>query len=152
LNLSRTNISESDYGLYECFLNYGFTPDESVNETNTFHPPYVSQGTTVGKLLRSFNVGPVPGVCDIVSSNSIGRSQMINIYPNPVAKELRIDINIQSEIEAELEIYNSKGQFVFSTLLNEKSNSINIDSWMNGVYTIHLNVDGNDLIQTFIKQ
>lgn len=65
-------------------------------------------------------------------------------YPNPTGGELTVDILLNEDESATVEVFNLVGQIVFSeTLRANEVNKIDIGQLTNGIYTARLLVDGN---------
>jgi len=100
-----------------------------------------------GKLLCYEHNGELQYMADDISSCSnpyLSLEDMkindnsITIYPNPA----RSEINISSEsIINSIEIYNTLGQKVYQTMVNNKSKNIDINSLSKGIYIIGITTD-----------
>ena len=71
----------------------------------------------------------------------------INIYPNPVNTELKI--NFQSNTIFDVEIFNTLGKTIIKTKIK---NTIDISQLVNGIYYLKLKDGSNHYSQKFIKQ
>ncbi len=77
----------------------------------------------------------------ILGSNSEEQFDL-SIYPNPADKELHIDCS--KSLQLEIAIYNYTGQLVYSKLLNDMLNKIDLNQFGSGLYTLRV---FNDLQQ-----
>ncbi len=82
---------------------------------------------------------------DLSSINSF-YADAFQIYPNPVNEKLNID-NIKG-IESFLEIYDMKGNKVFSQIIGSSNTSINLSEMTTGLYYITIN---GILLDRFVK-
>jgi hypothetical protein len=82
------------------------------------------------------------GVESIIEDNSI------TIYPNPSNSE----VNISSEnIINSIEIFNSLGQRVYQSVVNSNTKTIDISSFVNGVYILGVITDNGVIRKKIIK-
>ena len=86
---------------------------------------------------------PFAGLDDIsLEDNSI------TLYPNPTNTE----VNISSEnIINSIEIYNSLGQSVYYSVVNSMEKTIDISSFVNGVYILGVNTENGVIRKKIIK-
>jgi hypothetical protein len=83
------------------------------------------------------------GINETESNNSL------QLYPNPVSDELRIDLNDKNE-NLDFEILNSLGQVVLSGNLTE-NNVIKTSNFPSGLYLIKFENSRNLEVIKFIK-
>ena len=82
------------------------------------------------------------GIESIVEDNSI------TLYPNPTKSE----VNISSEnIINSIEIFNSLGQRVYYSVVNSNTKTIDISSFVNGVYILGVNTENGVIRKKIIK-
>ncbi|MDY0054638.1 MAG: T9SS type A sorting domain-containing protein, partial [Bacteroidales bacterium] len=87
-------------------------------------------------------ITPLMGVESIIEDNSI------TIYPNPSNSE----VNISSEnIINSIEIFNSLGQRVYQSVVNSNTKTIDISSFVNGVYILGVITDNGVIRKKIIK-
>ena len=87
-------------------------------------------------------ITPLMGIESIVEDNSI------TIYPNPSNSE----VNISSEnIINSVEIFNSLGQRVYQNVVNSNTKTIDISSFVNGVYILGVNTENGVIRKKIIK-
>lgn len=69
----------------------------------------------------------------------------INIYPNPAADYINIDLSSISYESLNLVVYNSLGSIVYhnTKIINTDIFAINAESWANGVYSLVLSFDAD---------
>ena len=75
---------------------------------------------------------------------------LINVYPNPVSKEIWVDIPNRKEEEIYIEIYNILGKRILVKQANGLKNNLNISNWRNGVYI--MKISSNTTNKTVTKQ
>jgi hypothetical protein len=73
----------------------------------------------------------------------------LQVYPNPVSKELVID---GATVGTSIQINNIIGQTIYSGIINNRKEIINTSSWVPGAYVLHLtDNDGNKIIRKMVK-
>ena len=71
----------------------------------------------------------------------------VNVYPNPANSF----INIVAENIANINVYNSIGQLVYSETIDNDVVKINTESWMNGMYFVNVETaDGNKTLHKVV--
>ena len=75
----------------------------------------------------------------------INDSEVINVYPQPAIDNLNIDIKLSNNDVNRLDIYDIQGKVLLSTVVNQNSNSINLDvSELNsGIYFVKVQSKNN---------
>ncbi|HYD22630.1 MAG TPA: T9SS type A sorting domain-containing protein [Flavipsychrobacter sp.] len=84
-----------------------------------------------------------------VSINGITNSKQLSIYPNPANNILTV--SQEKRIFYSVNIINSVGQQVLSSLLNEKETRLDISTLPAGVYYLQLNGDKGREARSFVK-
>ncbi len=106
---------------------------------------YIHNGTLLyHKYSNGINdcITPIMGIEDVLHDNSI------TLYPNPSNRE----INISSEnIINSIEIFNSLGQRVYYSVVNSNTKTIDISSFVNGVYILGINTENGVIRKKIIK-
>jgi len=74
-----------------------------------------------------------------------------DIFPNPTSDFLNV-INLPSESEIFVEIYNVQGQLIFNKLTNAESFQINVSNWSSGLYSIRFFSKTQVVCKKFIIQ
>ena len=86
--------------------------------------------------------------CDVsncnLSLNEIDKNDYFSIYPNPAIQNFNIEI--PSNINSRIEIYNSIGELAYSTISSASNLEINTQNYENGIYLVTINSD--NFIQT----
>lgn len=93
---------------------------------------------------------PVVDVKPVSSGESLASTK---VYPSPVQTVTTIDCKVAGALSIKtLEIFNSLGVKVFTTLLSQQKTTINLSTLVAGIYFIHVG-DGHDKFTTrIIKQ
>ena len=106
---------------------------------------YIHNGTLLyHKYSNGINdcITPIMGIEDVLHDNSI------TLYPNPSNRE----INISSEnIINSVEIFNSLGQRLYQEKINSNEKTIDISSFVNGVYILGVNTENGFIRKKVIK-
>lgn len=77
-------------------------------------------------------------------------NDLFTISPNPANDNIRLT---SSKTIMSLSIYNSFGLIVYSdNAVNETELSINISSFAPGIYFLHCDIDGKDIVKSIVKE
>lgn len=86
-------------------------------------------------------------------SSQVIKKDDIKIYPNPTRGNLKIELNINSDIEKiQINIINVKGQLVYKTNELENSYTINLSSEPKGAYILIMQVNDKRYEWKIIKE
>lgn len=86
-------------------------------------------------------------------SSQVIKKDDIKIYPNPTRGNLKIELNINSDIEKiQINIINIKGQLVYKTNELENSYTINLSSEPKGAYILIMQVNDKRYEWKIIKE
>jgi len=86
------------------------------------------------------------------STKTLGVSKECLIFPNPTEGLLNIKISNTNQ-KYSLQVYNTIGALIFSQMLTNQNNSIDISNYASGIYVFQLIGDDNAIhIQKIIKQ
>lgn len=86
-------------------------------------------------------------------SSQVIKKDDIKIYPNPTRGNLKIELNINSDIEKiQINIINIKGQLVYKTNELENSYTINLSSEPKGAYILIMQVNDKKYEWKIIKE
>lgn len=90
---------------------------------------------------------------DLISSLSIeNKSNDFKIYPNPTRGIIHIDNENSQTTDSQIEVYNSIGEKVHSTWINDKNSKINIEHLPTGFYLIDIKCASENVRIKVIKQ
>jgi hypothetical protein len=91
-------------------------------------------------FLDDFNLSSSP-----LLINEINESSLISVFPQPAKNKLNIKINLNNIEVYTLDLYNSQGKILLSTLLNKNSENINLDvsQFKSGIYFIKVHSKNN---------
>jgi hypothetical protein len=81
--------------------------------------------------------------------NTIYNNITVNLYPNPVKKELSVEI-ANSHINRELEIFNNIGKVVYKSNITDKT-IVNVSGFAEGIYIVRIFSDNSSFISKFVK-
>ena len=76
----------------------------------------------------------------------------VNIYPNPVAEQLTIDIRGDYAQDLEYEIYDLSGKSVFSGRLSDPTNRVNMNRLANAQYILLIKSQSTQFKETYKLQ
>lgn len=78
-----------------------------------------------------------------------------NVYPNPVGDEFKIDFNLNSSSDVQIEILNVTGQVIFNRFLKSQiGNStllVNSQNWKDGIYMLRITTNEGVLFHKIKK-
>ena len=87
-------------------------------------------------------ITPIMGIEDVLNDNSV------ILYPNPTNSEVKIS---SQNIINSIEIFNSLGQRVYQSVVNSNTKTIDISSFVNGVYILGVNTENGVIREKIIK-
>ena len=73
----------------------------------------------------------------------------VNLYPNPVKNNLTIEL--KSNVDTNIEIYNILGKRVFTNLINKTSN-LNLQDLKTGIYIVKITQNNSTITKKLVKQ
>lgn len=80
--------------------------------------------------------------------NNVNNNPEIKIYPNPVKDILTIELNNQTELKNnKISIYNSEGNILYSSELENSKQEINISNYPTGIYFIAIENETKKIIK-----
>ncbi len=104
------------------------------NEPSTFHQIWVRQNISIGL------------------NNPIFEEIKLKLLPNPASHLLNISFLNSIKSISTLTIYNNIGQLVYSELLFDNTNQINVSAVKNGIYTLVITTKEGKHYQKLIIQ
>ncbi|MEZ5014705.1 MAG: T9SS type A sorting domain-containing protein [Chitinophagales bacterium] len=129
-----------------------------INDPNEVYPlcdfdtNTVSLGTrrVIGGLpnMVNYNLGPLVGSgCDTLGTSvqDMEAAPAINVYPNPAAEQIIIDMGADPTGTSMLILTNTMGQMVYSTALNKRKTQIDISSLPEGIYAWSVIISGEHI-------
>nr|MCR5822482.1 T9SS type A sorting domain-containing protein [Bacteroidales bacterium] len=87
------------------------------------------------------------GSGQFVGIESATNATTLNVYPNPVIDELRVECG---EAIRNIEVLDVTGRTVYST--GNCDGTIDTDGWQSGMYIIRVTTDNGMSVQKFVKQ
>ncbi len=106
----------------QCYIKYEY--DNSGNRTKRL---YYCDGVGIGRILNP----NIDNNENVLSNDNSG----VNLFPNPVKDELKIEIPLQM-IGGFVTIYDSKGIEVFKSILENENSVLQLSNFTQGVYTV----------------
>ncbi|GDX51458.1 hypothetical protein LBMAG27_05050 [Bacteroidota bacterium] len=74
------------------------------------------------------------------------------VFPNPTDENITVQL-LQSSVDCNIEILNTLGQILFSEIINDKSETINLKSFSSGIYFVKIiTADGNFAVKKIVKE
>ncbi len=117
-------------------------PGDTEDVTVTIDATNLTSGQYDGTLIiRSNDLAndwvEVPvSVAVFVGINENGEHGYVTMYPNPATTSVKLEAN--SNIN-DVQVYNAVGQLVYSTVINNKTATVDVSSLQNGVYFVKIN-------------
>ena len=94
---------------------------------------YISAGGYEGNQnFTNHSINSIQVSTAVLSANSFELNSKLNIYPNPASNQVTIEL-LSNEIST-LEIYDVSGKLLFTQILKDQSNIINIEKLSAGIY------------------
>lgn len=144
-NMLVSNYDEGNQWLLNGTVIEGATQKTYVPLTSGEYSLLVSRNGCEGKVSKEF----------VVTGLNDNELNKFNIYPVPSTDEITISMGgaFNGQAEQYLEIYNSKGEKIFSGNINlKKSVKLDISKWSRGVYLLKFSEGDNVNIQRLVKQ
>ena len=90
--------------------------------------------------LDDFNLSSTP-----LFVNDINESNLISVFPQPAKNNLSIQVKLNNNEVNTLDLYNSQGKILLSTVLNKNTEKINLDvsQFKSGIYFIKVHSKNN---------
>lgn len=126
---------------------------ETNNNDNKIHYTYDATGNLISREIilsttKSFlETNPTPFFTDQIAE------RIIKIYPNPTKGQLVVEVSgIQDIKTGNLIVYNMQGQTILNKKISESQTYLDISSHPNGIYILHINIDGKKSSWRIIKE
>ena len=86
------------------------------------------------------------------TSNLNEREDQFVVYPNPIADEFKVQLKGETHFPYDVEVYDSAGQSIYTTVLGSSEHIINSSSWIKGNYFIKVSSKGLTQTKKIIKK
>lgn len=111
---------------------------------------YISAGGYEGNQnFTNHSINSIQVSSPVLSANSFELHSKLNIYPNPTSNNVTVELHT-NEIST-LEVYDFSGKFLFTQMLNDKTNTINIENLTSGIYFFKVNSSEGTSTNKIIK-
>jgi len=142
----QANANNSSYQWTNCDNNYSFL----AGNTQQFFT-----ATLTGKyavIVSKDGCSDTSSCVSIILTGLLKNTEFtaLSIYPNPV-KDILTVIGGNLSQNALITIYSSTGSLVYSSLAKDGKTSIDLSSYTNGIYFMHLQTDGISTIRKVVK-
>jgi len=116
----------------------GNTNSNNPSQLKTAYSLYIKDNTVTGIDANELEIG-------------------VNLYPNPIANDINIVLNLPDNVNAILEIYDAQGKLVANPKLGNKMQgennlSINVSNLQSGLYLLKIVAGKNSVTKRFVKQ
>jgi uncharacterized repeat protein (TIGR03803 family) len=122
-----------------CFTNGMFPNGSLISDGTFFYGMTVNGGTN--NLGTIFKFGIPNGITEISSENNF------SIYPNPSNGIFRLNAEITS---GEIFVYNTMGEIIFQSKIENRQSTINLADQPNGIYFATIRTETNSFTQKII--
>ncbi|KAA3634299.1 MAG: T9SS C-terminal target domain-containing protein [Bacteroidetes bacterium] len=153
-----------------------FAPEGlEVSDSGASFPTFMNGLFICGELESGDNVewnwnptcgdasGPeeIPGFASTIETENPStvitqKNDGLNIYPNPVANVLNIDLELDSEKSITMDVVNINGQVIFSRSILTESGKLQLNleqlNVPSGLYILNVQVDGELFAKRFVKE
>jgi hypothetical protein len=111
---------------------------------------YISAGGFEGNQnFTNHSINSIQVSSPVLSTNSFQQNSKLNVYPNPASNHVTIEL-ITNEIST-LEVYDVSGKFLFTQILKDKTNTVNIEKLSSGIYFFKVNSSEGTSTNKIIK-
>jgi len=121
-----------------------FNQLNGITFNNTSDTIYITDFGT--KNLRIISLNDITSTSDLKKTES-----QLTIYPNPVKNEFNIHLEDESYLPYDVEIYNSKGQSIYTTKLTFSDYKFDSSTWEGGHYYIRISSSGYSETRKIVK-
>ena len=122
-----------------------FDPSVSGAGTFTLTYDYTDANSCSGSDNQSVMVSLCTGI-DELSSGSV------SIYPNPTRDVINVSIDQFNSENTRIELFDAIGKLIISEKVNNTITSIDLTHLSNGIYTIRIVVDGQQMVKRIVKE
>lgn len=124
----------------------------NINVSPLTQTTYTVEGTGANGCVNSAVITQSVSVCTDVNS-LVNNTNQISIYPNPFNEKVIINAELNySDVESTIDVYNTLGSLVYTTVIKEEKTEIDLRNQAMGVYFINVTIDRVTSIHKVIKQ
>lgn len=134
-----TEVATTTFEAYDggAFLPMTITLSTAFDEVDEVRF-YITAGGYVGDQSHTnHSINSIQVSSPVLSANSFELNSKLNIYPNPTSNNVTVEL-LTNEIST-LEVYDVSGKILFTQMLNDKTNTINIENLTSGIYFFKVN-------------
>lgn len=111
---------------------------------------YISAGGYEGNQnFTNHSINSIQVSTPVLSANSFELNSKLNVYPNPASNHVTIEL-LTNEFST-LEVYDVSGKFLFTQILKDKTNTVNIEKLSSGIYFFKVNSSEGTSTNKIIK-
>lgn len=132
--VASTNFEAYDGG---AFLPMTITLSTAFDEVDEVRFYITAGGYAGDQSHTNHSINSIQVSSPVLSANSFELHSKLNVYPNPASNQVNIEV-LTNEIST-LEVYDVSGKFLFTQILNNKTNTINIENLTSGIYFFKVN-------------
>ncbi len=126
-----------------------------INSQNKMTYAYDASGNRVERtivLVTSSKKSTLTKAKSTVLSETLSE-QVVKIYPNPTKGQLAIEIsNLENLKNGSCTIYNIQGKTILKQKIQNLKTNLDISNHSNGMYILHINIDGKISTWKIIKE
>ncbi|MBV7268615.1 endonuclease [Winogradskyella luteola] len=154
VTVTTQRVFSGDSGTFDLVVNgnivgtipYNDTPTTTtINvDINPFNTLNINNNSNPSNRVRFDNLS---WTCGILSATEF-KDQNINIFPNPIKSLL--NINLKSDVETNVEIYDVLGKRVYTKMINT-SKALNLQALKNGIYILKISQENSSITKRLVK-
>ncbi len=140
------------YAAVELFSNAGANDIRVVDDQTLPQPAWASAINIPGD--QSYTNGTAYGIRLRMAGGdaSINESELsdISVYPNPANNYTNIHFDVTKYHNMRVELFNTNGQVVYTSMLTENNHRVNLENVASGVYVVKVTADEGTFTQKLI--
>jgi hypothetical protein len=157
LTVTTQRVFGGSSGTFDVLVNGNFVGSINYSDTaETFTIPNINVENSVSVIINGNSIGSNRVIFDDLSYTCYSalsveefNTDSIKLHPNPVKNNLTVDL--KSDVNTNLEIYDILGKRVFRSTIN-KTSTINLQSLKTGIYIVKITQDNSTITKKLIKQ
>jgi len=135
-------LTDGAQGYFNVHVGFGGTPGTGEISFRIYETSNPSNADTIVFIYHALSMA------DISENINAGR---VNTFPNPTTDVINVE-GLENISDGAMNIYSITGQLIFSKNITAATETINVADFVNGVYFMEIQEDGNTVYSTrFIK-
>jgi hypothetical protein len=122
-----------------------FNPAVAGAGTFTVNYNYTAANTCSATASQSVNVSLCTGILEL-------NNETVSVYPNPASNMINVKMNTTLINNAVIELYDATGKLIAQQKVVNEYSSLNINGLSNGIYSVRVITDNEQIIKRIVKQ